>query len=81
MHDMHAQCGITGIVDPGSCDVDIMRWERYKERKREREKMGVFQSDSNTKEVIFFMRLKKWMRSFVLSTYVVIFLKYTKMIG
>ena len=49
MHDMHAQCGITGIVDPGSHDVDIMRWERYKERKREREKMGVFQSDSNTK--------------------------------
>jgi hypothetical protein len=81
MHDMHAQCGITGIVDPGSHDVDIMRWEWYKERKREREKMGVFQSDSNTKEVIFFMRLKKWMRSFVLSTYVVIFLKYTKMIG
>ena len=58
--------------------------EVQREKERDRDKMGVFcvfQSDSNTKEVIFFMRLKKWMRSFVLSTYVVIFLKYTKMIG
>ncbi len=37
MHGMHAQCGITGIVDPGSHDVDRMRWERYKERQRETE--------------------------------------------